>query len=371
VKAVCKHRQIYQTLVTEIVDGRYDATGRLPSEAQLMRRFGVSRPTAARALRDLQSEGVVERRIGAGSFLIKGAKPSHADTARHLGILFPDIGITELLAAFFGELARLTRANDYGLFCANSQPGADLTIKDADQVCRHFIDRSVRGVFFAPFEFSPDKDEVSKRIAYKLRRAGVAVVLLDRDLGPFPSRNDFDLIGIDNVMAWYLACKHLIKLGIGRIAFVARALSAPTVVARMTGARNALFDAGLEIPKDFYRIADPRDAKFVRELTVGRKVDAVICANDLTAAQLMKSLAKLKVRVPEDIRLIGFDNLEYAELLAVPLTTMAQPYREMASNAMRAMRSRLADPTLPPPRSSRPRTSSFAPAAGRSYHVKV
>lgn len=347
-KALCKHRQIYQTLVTEIVDGRYDATGRLPSEAQLMRRFGVSRPTAARALRDLQSEGVVERRVGAGSFLIKGVKPSNAETSRHLGILLPDIGITELLAAFCGELARLTRANDYGLFWANSQSGADLTTKDADQVCAHFIDRSVRGVFFAPFEFAPDKDEVSKRIAYRLRRAGVAVVLLDRDLTPFPSRSDFDLIGIDNAMAGYLACEHLIKLGNRRIAFVARPLSAPTVLARMTGARNALFDAGLEIPKDFYRIGNPRDAKFVRELTLGRKVDAVICANDLTAAQLMNSLAKLKMRVPEDMRLIGFDNLEYAELLAVPLTTIAQPYREMASNAMRAMRSRLSDPSLPP-----------------------
>jgi hypothetical protein len=237
VKALCKHRQIYQTLVIEIADHRYDATGRLPSEVQLMRRFGVSRPTAARALRDLQSEGVVERRVGAGSFRIKGVKPSNPETTRHLGILLPDIGITELLAAF----------------CGNR-----------------------------------------------------------------------------------------------RIAFVARPLSAPTVLARMTGARNALFDAGLEIPKDFYRIGNPRDAKFVRDLTLGRKVDAVICANDLTAAQLMNSLAKLKIRVPEDMRLIGFDNLEYAELLAVPLTTIAQPDREMASNAMRAMRSRLIDPSLPP-----------------------
>ncbi|HXO97626.1 MAG TPA: GntR family transcriptional regulator, partial [Chthoniobacterales bacterium] len=57
-----------------MADGQYNATQRLPSDAQLVRRFGVSRPTAARALRDLQAEGVVERRVGAGSFLRKGAK---------------------------------------------------------------------------------------------------------------------------------------------------------------------------------------------------------------------------------------------------------------------------------------------------------
>ncbi len=64
-----KHREIYRTLLREILDGQYSAIQRLPSEAQLVRRFGVSRPTAARALRELQSEGVIERRVGSGSFL--------------------------------------------------------------------------------------------------------------------------------------------------------------------------------------------------------------------------------------------------------------------------------------------------------------
>jgi DNA-binding LacI/PurR family transcriptional regulator len=97
---------------------------------------------------------------------------------------------------------------------AQARQRADLTAKDADEACRHLIDRSVRGVFFAPFEFTPDKDNVSKRIVDLLRRAGVAVVLLDRDLVPFPFRSDLDLIGIDNVMAGYLASEHLIKLGV-------------------------------------------------------------------------------------------------------------------------------------------------------------
>jgi len=144
VKVTYKHHEIYRTLVAEIAEGYYDATQRLPSEAQLVRRFSVSRPTAARALRDLQSEGVVERRVGAGSFLIKGARPSKADTSRHLGVLLPDLGVTELLDVLCGELAGLTRANDYSLFWANSRQAADLTVKDAEEVCRHFIDRSVK-----------------------------------------------------------------------------------------------------------------------------------------------------------------------------------------------------------------------------------
>ena len=52
--------------------------------------------------------------------------------------------------------------------------------------------------------------------------------------------------------------------------------------------------------------------------------------------------------MPDDVRLIGFDDLKYAELLGVPLTTISQTLREMGANAIRAMLSRLADPTLPP-----------------------
>jgi LacI family transcriptional regulator len=64
-----KHHLIYQTLASEIGTGKYRDTGKLPSETQLVNRFQVSRPTVIRALRDLQAEGLVTRRVGAGTFL--------------------------------------------------------------------------------------------------------------------------------------------------------------------------------------------------------------------------------------------------------------------------------------------------------------
>ena len=79
-KVTYKHREIYRTLVAEIAEGRYDAIQRLPSEGQLVRRFSVSRPTAARALRHLQADGIVERRVGAGSFLYKGREGYRTQT---------------------------------------------------------------------------------------------------------------------------------------------------------------------------------------------------------------------------------------------------------------------------------------------------
>jgi LacI family transcriptional regulator len=76
-------------------------------------------------------------------------------------------------------------------------------------------------------------------------------------------------------------------------------------------------------------------------------MDACICANDHTAAVLMRSLESIGLNVPKDIRVAGFDDVKYATLLTVPLTTVHQPCRDIATIAFRAMLQRIADPSLP------------------------
>ena len=68
------------------------------------------------------------------------------------------------------------------------------------------------------------------------------------------------------------------------MAFVARPYSAPTIEARVAGAREAMIDNNLLPSIDFYRIGDPRDPTFVKELLRNRKIEGIICANDYTAA---------------------------------------------------------------------------------------
>jgi LacI family transcriptional regulator len=155
-------------------------------------------------------------------------------------------------------------------------------------------------------------------------------------------------VGIDNFAGGYLAARHLIKLGARRLNFVSRPFSATTVDARRAGAATALRDARLEVPGDFVQQGDFADKSFVRHLTAARRLDAVICANDLTAAQLLQTLPRVKLSCPRDLRIVGFDDLRFATLLSVPLTTIHQPCREIALTAFNAMRERLADPTLPP-----------------------
>ncbi|MCW5557174.1 MAG: GntR family transcriptional regulator [Verrucomicrobiae bacterium] len=345
-----KHREVSQRLTEEIAAGKYSQTGRLPSEVRLVERFGVSRPTVARALRDLESGGLIERRAGSGTYVRQSGLPMQGDKV--LGLLIPGLGTTEIFGTICGELAGLARAEEYTLLWGDSAAAAapqaetEISPEHALKLGQQFIERRVSGVFFAPFE-SGDGAQANHRITELFARAGVPVVLLDRDIVPFPARSAFDVVGINDVAAGHLLANHLVKLGCRHIAFVTVSGTVPTVAARICGVREALLAARLEFPPDAVHIGNPAEARFVHSLTAGRRWDAVICANDLTAAQLLQSLTREGIRVPQELRLAGFDDVRFASLLSVPLTTVHQPCRELAVTAFRTLLERIAEPTLP------------------------
>ncbi len=340
--------EIARQLRDEVLAGRYGSEGRMPSENQLVTRFGVSRPTVARALRVLADEGLLERRAGSGTFARQAGKAGVSN--KLLALLVPGLGNTEIFQLICGELASLARMHDYGLVWGGSdmpRHDPDLSLQQTGQLCRQFIERRVAGVFFAPHELVKEKEAANREMAVMLREAGIPVILLDRDLTPFPARSDFDLVGIDNVAGGYLLGEHLLKLGCTRIHFVARPLSAPTVDARIAGVREALARRNVKPDPNWIHIGAFEDKKFVRSLTGPLQPDAYVCANDHTAAQLLRELHQARLRVPEDVRVVGFDDVKFATLVSPPLTTMQQPCREIALTAFRAMMDRLADATLP------------------------
>lgn len=342
-----KHESISAQLRSEIVAEKYPPGTRLPSEAQLVVRFRVSRPTVIRALRDLHSEGLIERRVGSGTYV--SSRSAKAAVTNQLGLLLPGRQTTEIFDLLCGQLAALARSQNHVLLWGGSilpQGDSDLSSKDALKLADQFIEQRVSGVFFAPFELTKDRNKVNNAIAERFRRAGIPLVLLDRDLTSFPERSNFDLVGIDNFAAGFLLAEHLIRLGCQRIAFVTRAGSASTVDARVAGVREALLRRRLEQPPDWLQVGDPEEAKFVRSLTVARQWDAFICANDLTAAYLLRTLGKLHVQVPRDVRVVGFDDAKYATLLGVSLTTVHQPIADLAATAFRILLERIAEPSL-------------------------
>ncbi|HVZ20374.1 MAG TPA: GntR family transcriptional regulator [Vicinamibacterales bacterium] len=336
-----KHERIRQSLTQDIATGRYAPGQRLPSESALVKAFGASRPTVNRALRDLQLSGVIERRAGSGSYVRKdGAGRGHV-----FGLLIPELGRTEIFEPICRGMADAQHGDPHALLWGSSLADAANVEEQASQACAQLVEKKVAGVFFAPLELTREKDAINRRIADVFQRASVPVVLLDRDLVPYPGRSQYDLVGIDNRRAGYTITAHLLNAGCRRIAFVGRPRSAPTVDARVSGYREAMIDARRD--SHVCRVS-PEDATEVKRILKTTRPDGFVCANDFTAAQLLKTLNALDVGVPDDVRMAGIDDVKYASLLSVPLTTIHQPCGEIGAAAVSTMLDRLRHPTMPP-----------------------
>jgi DNA-binding LacI/PurR family transcriptional regulator len=339
-----KHQQVYSALRRDIQSGRLRKGDRLPSEAELVRLFGASRITVGRAVRDLQTAGLVERRAGSGTFV---KAPAAARGGLSFGLLIPDLGETEIFEPICQGMMASPLAEEHALVWGSLKGASSSREEDAWQLCRQYIDRRVSGVFFAPLESTPAKDSINEQIARALDAARIPVVLLDRTVVPYPQRGHHDLVGIDNRRAGYVITEHLLQRGARRLAFVAVPHAAATVDARAAGYREALHAAGATVDPAMVQRLDPEDATRVKQLVEAQQPDGIVCANDRTAARLMRTLLGLGCRVPADIRLVGIDDADFAELLPVPLTTLRQPSRQIGDAALATMLQRIARRDLP------------------------
>lgn len=338
-----KYKRIYFDLRHALTTGKYGAGDKLPSESELVEQFGASRPTVGRALAQLENEGLVERRPGSGTYVCL----HHRQEGFIFGLLIPELGSTEIFEPICRgiSIARLGGYHDL-LWGPTLPPGATKEAQ-AEQLCQYYIQRGVSGVFFAPIELTSGKDDVNLRIAQAFDKASIPIVLLDRDLCEYPKRSQYDIVGIDNRRAGFVVTEHLLLLGAQRIVFFAHPNSAPTVGARSLGYREAVRAYGNCLLEERVEFGNPSDLSFIRDLLSRVHPDAIVCANDYTAAQLMRTLNLLGVRVPSEIKITGMDDIKYASMLQTPLTTIHQPCLELGAAALSAMRDRVSHPTMP------------------------
>ncbi len=344
---VPKYRQVYEDLFSSIKSGIFRPGDKLPSEAELGKRYETSRITVAKAVNELQLRGLVSRRAGSGTHVLSPAR----STGHLFGLLIPDLGRTEIFEPVCHGMMQSPLAKAHSLLWGHAMgdPTGDAALqeREAEELAHQYIEQKVSGVFFAPLEFTPAKDTVNQFIITALDRAGVAVVLLDRCYAPYPTRSRYDLVGIDNRRTGYVITQHLLRLGLRRIAFLAKPLSASTVAARISGYREALLAYGIDTHEDLVRRGDPDDPKVIDQLLETCRPEGIVCANDWTAARLLTHLAAKGLRVPEDIRVVGIDDVKYAAMLPTPLTTEHQNCGNIGAAALSAMLDRVENPLLP------------------------
>ncbi len=325
----------------KILAGAY-RQGRIPSERALIRTYGISRSTVAKALSSLEGEGLIVRRHGSGAFV----KPCVETTeGAYVSTLIADMDVREFFSGICGAIADRARSFHLNLVWGTTREFNELarsgSIDDYVAKCR---DENIRGVFFVPQDAMGAKGVESRNqeIAESLRSNGITVVLIDRDIVPFPQRSTFDLVGIDNVQAGYDQAKHLIDCGCRHIVYVSHEKQVWTVDARFSGLRNALEERGLPTNGPLLFRGDPENPDFVRSV-MRERPDGIAFIHDDMAIAFMETHSRLSKR---KIRYIGLDDISLARRLGI--SSLRQPAPFIGEEAARLMALRLSHDTLPP-----------------------
>lgn len=181
-----------------------------------------------------------------------------------------------------------------------------------------------------------------------LIEAGIPIVVCSRP--PKDVRAGF--VDCDNRHAGALAVNHLLSLGRKTIAMISGNLDMPSAVDRLTGYRDALTAAGIELDPTLEEVADylPDRAHMAMErlLLNHPDVDGVFVASDLMAAAAIRVLHQARKRIPEDIAVVGFDDSAAARACRPPLSSVRQPIEEMGRETVAVLMREMADPEEAP-----------------------
>lgn len=336
-----KSSRILQDIREQIQNQRLGPGDRIPTERELSEVYSVSRPTVTKALQQLQYEGLVERRAGSGTFVSRLDDIPEKRITRHLGLLIPRLGVTEIFEPICARIAQLSRGNFFSLLWSDSTAHDIKTApEELENSCLHYIEQGVDGLFFVPLELVPSWKDTNKRITEIISEAKIPTVLLDSDYLSFPHRSAYDLVGIDNIRAGFFASEHYLDQGVNRVDYLYRPYSASTIEHRLQGCRIALSQRGISMSPEWIHEGEPEQLDFVRKV-IDQGARNIVCANDATAFALMESLQALGIPVPEEVRLIGFDNVRFSHIAHVPLTTFRQPVAAIGELAVRTMLNRL------------------------------
>lgn len=252
------------------------------------------------------------------------ARQLKAGRSRSVGLVVLDIG-----NPFFTDIARAAerRAGEHNLTVllgtSDDDGGRERAYIDA------FDEQRVYGLLV-----SPVSDDLGRLTA--LRDRGTPVVLVDRDGSGTP----FDSVAVDDVAGARMAVTHLCATGRRRIAFV----GGPDTLRQIRDRRRGAAEAAAETPGAQLEnidvaalsvLAGRAVGERLRERPPARRPDAVFCANDLLAIGVLQALTLMgDLRVPEDIALVGYDDIDFARSAVVPLTSVRQPTADIGATAV-------------------------------------
>lgn len=243
--------------------------------------------------------------------------------SRNIGLVVLDVA-----NPFFTGVARgaedAANESDYLIILCNS----DNSLEKEQRYLHVLEEQRTAGILITPIQ-----NDV--RYLQHLHKQGIAVVLLDQ-----PSRaRGLCSVAVDDVLGGELATRHLLELGHRRIAFMSGPLSIRQCADRRSGMQRAIKLAGLDpsqVLVDIPALAQSSSAgeKCVEKLLNHEcKPTAIFCANDLLALGVMRGLIQRGVKIPDEMALVGYDDVDFSSTLSPALTSIHQPKYQLGHAA--------------------------------------
>lgn len=275
--------------------------------------------------------------------LARGLKRQRTDT---IGLVLGDIA-----NPFAAELARAVRevmsGRGYNVFICVSEHSAREDIAAFESLADHRVD----GVIVATRANKPGNDRLAEMI-----EGGIPVVLIGRDF----RHPNADLIAADNLRGGYDATTHLIALGHKNIGFIGVTPTSGVGLRRYHGYLEAMREHGLKVDeRHIVGRADDGDQwpgystetmgyEWMKKLlSLRKRPTAVFARNDFTAVGAMSAAKEAGLKIPQDVAIVGYDDVPLAAHTTPPLTTVRQPTREQGRIAAEALLRRMESAETP------------------------
>ncbi|HEX6971868.1 MAG TPA: LacI family DNA-binding transcriptional regulator [Limnochordia bacterium] len=308
-----------------------------PTIKDIARAVGVAHSTVSRALNGDSRISLATRQRVLRAAAELGYSPNLSARGLVRGqVLSIGLVIPEVVEAFFGRIVhgadQVTFDEGFNLVLYVTHADVRREMAALEQVGKGRVDGMILMI-------RKLKEEAIRNAA----RAGVPLVMLMRSLQDAA----VDTVRVENEDGAYRAVQHLTQLGHRRIAFISGYHHAQDSRERLRGYRRALRDAGIPFRRalvmrgDFRESGGSAAAERLLSLPPAERPTAIFAANDRMALGVMDRLARSGVRVPDEVSVIGFDDIEQASYARPALTTVRQPVEEVGRAAARRLIDRI------------------------------
>lgn len=288
---------------------------------------GVSKATVSRVLNNPEKVAedtrkrvlsVIQRKNYRPSPLARGLNTRKTGV---IGVLVSDI-TNPFYAVMVRSIEEVCRVHQYHIFLCNTGGRAE----EEELYLRSLLEKRVDGIILGATQVDSPIVDILKDVDTPF----IFVSRLPRE------RERYDYVVVDNVLGGYIATRYLISLGHTKIAYLAGRWTTSSNLDRFEGYKKALAEVGIEIREEhIYQGEFTIDGGYregIRMLsTTSNRPTAVFCANDAMAIGLLEACYEQGVKVPEELSIIGFDDIPLSAFRFIQLTTISQSIAEVGA----------------------------------------